>query len=410
MTDERGPVRRIAWREICPWLIIFRCFRVSISMPVLFLATVGTLLTPVGWQFGELLLIEPAQEINASISFLYPGEHHEGFWNGQASGDVSGHVGRLLSVNVIGVYRQFVDPFVYLAVHRNELTFAEAAYCLWGGIWNILVGALVAGAITRIAAVQLGREERIGTGEAIGHATRHYLRYVTAPLFPLLGVGLTCIPLAIVGGLMRLDIGVVLAGLLWLPVLVGGFVITALLLGLLLGWPLMWPAVSSEEGSDAFEAFSRAYAYASQRPLHYLFFACLVVVFGALCWLVVSVVAAAIVEASYWGVSWGSGTTRLAEIQGMPNQSAVLFAGTFLVRLCVAFVHAVAIAFNYAFFWCTATAVYLLLRREVDEADFDEVFMEEEENRYGLPPLATEAEDAANAGAVTTDADSAGAE
>ncbi|MFV1966707.1 MAG: hypothetical protein ACC628_14885 [Pirellulaceae bacterium] len=378
MADDRGSVRRIAWRDICPWLIIFRCFRLSISVPVLLLATLGTLLTPVGWQIGEALFDEKVADIGSFVTFSEWGERGVAIWKGAAGEDPSTRLGRVLSSNVTGVYRQFVAPFAHLVIHRNELTITEAAYCLWGGMWNILVWALAAGAITRIAAVQLGREERIGFWEAIGHAGRHYVWYVIAPLFPMLGIVLICLPLAILGALMRLDAGVLIAGLLWLPVLIGGLVITMLLLGLSLGWPLMWPAISSEEGSDAFEAFSRAYAYTFQRPLHYLFFAFVTVAFGAVCWVLVSVFSTCVIEASYWGTSWGASGERIREIQSLPSENGVFFAGAFLIRLCTILVHAIAVAFNDGFFWCAATAIYLLLRREVDEADFDEVFMEEE--------------------------------
>ena len=56
MPDGSSVVRRVAWRELCPWLIIFRTFRLSISPPVLFLATVGALLTPLGWVISSALL------------------------------------------------------------------------------------------------------------------------------------------------------------------------------------------------------------------------------------------------------------------------------------------------------------------------------------------------------------------
>ena len=44
MADERIVVREIAWREILPWLVIFRTFRLARSLSLLFLATFGVLL------------------------------------------------------------------------------------------------------------------------------------------------------------------------------------------------------------------------------------------------------------------------------------------------------------------------------------------------------------------------------
>ena len=58
-----------------------------------------------------------------------------------------------------------------------------------------------------------------------------------------------------------------------------------------------------------------------------------------------------------------------------------------MIRLTVLLVRIVATGFNHAFFWCAASAIYLCLRRDVDQTEFDEVFVEDEDNSYQLPPL-----------------------
>ena len=59
MAEERDTVRRIAWRELFPWLLILRSFRLAISPPVLLLAALGTLLTPLGWGLAAELFGGP---------------------------------------------------------------------------------------------------------------------------------------------------------------------------------------------------------------------------------------------------------------------------------------------------------------------------------------------------------------
>lgn len=44
------------------------------------------------------------------------------------------------------------------------------------------------------------------------------------------------------------------------------------------------------------------------------------------------------------------------------------------------------VGFSYSFFWTASTMIYLLMRRGVDEAEVDEVFIEEEEPEAPLPP------------------------
>jgi hypothetical protein len=50
------------------------------------------------------------------------------------------------------------------------------------------------------------------------------------------------------------------------------------------------------------------------------------------------------------------------------------------------------VGFSYSFFWSAATVIYLLMRKKVDEAELDEVFVEEEEPEAPLaPPKPTDA-------------------
>ncbi|HRX78562.1 MAG TPA: hypothetical protein P5307_05840, partial [Pirellulaceae bacterium] len=64
-----------------------------------------------------------------------------------------------------------------------------------------------------------------------------------------------------------------------------------------------------------------------------------------------------------------------------------LGTGVGLIRLFDGFVRIVAMAFNFSYFFCVLTAIYLVLRRDVDKSDFDEVFVEDDKVTYSLPPL-----------------------
>ena len=92
---------------------------------------------------------------------------------------------------------------------------------------------------------------------------------------------------------------------------------------------------------------------------------------------------------SDWAVSWGAGNARLNEIA--QADSGVAGAGNTIIQLCQGLVYTVATAFRYSFFWCAAAAIYLLLRRSVDHTEMDNVYMEDEPQRYGLPALSRDA-------------------
>jgi hypothetical protein len=50
-------------------------------------------------------------------------------------------------------------------------------------------------------------------------------------------------------------------------------------------------------------------------------------------------------------------------------------------------VRTIAASFLYGLFWCMASAVYLLLRKDVDDTEMDEIYIVDEKRTYELPPL-----------------------
>jgi len=168
---------------------------------------------------------------------------------------------------------------------------------------------------------------------------------------------------------------------------------TLLLLGTLFGWPLMWATISAE-GTDSFDALSRSYAYVFQRPLHYLFYTLVAGFIGWLGWLLVQNFAAGVVWMGYWAAGWGSGSDQINSIlRGGEELSAIGNAGAVLIRFWAGCVKLLAVGYLFSYFWTASTAIYFLLRRDVDATEMDEVFLDADasEQTYGLPPIQTDA-------------------
>ena len=62
---EYRVLREIAWRELVPWLILTRVFRVAVRPGALLLALAATLLMPLGWQLLAFLFTVPRPELRA---------------------------------------------------------------------------------------------------------------------------------------------------------------------------------------------------------------------------------------------------------------------------------------------------------------------------------------------------------
>ncbi len=390
MAEPSRTLHAVAWTDVFPWLAIFRVFGLATSMPILFLASLALLIAPLGWYGAELLLPQDEQLTMLDDVLIanrtWPGQ--EMAWRDvqPSTGDGSG-VPAALTSPIQKVFEDSVMPLAQL--FSRTITFTQFCYFLVGALWTLAIWSFFGGAIARIAVVRVGRNEREGMVDAMRFAGRRFMAFFASPLFPLAGVVVIVLLATPLGLLMRADIGVLLASLVWLVVLIGGVVMTVILLGLALGWPLMWGALASEEMGDVFEASQRCYSYTFGKPLHYLFYACVALLFGAAGWLLVYYFAEMVLSLSNWAVSWGAGNARLLEIA--QAESGVAGVGNTIIQLFQGLVYTVAVAFRYAFFWCAAAVIYLLLRRNVDHTEMDDVYVEDEPQRYGLPALSKDA-------------------
>lgn len=416
---DGGTLRAVAWSDICPWLRLFRCFRLAIGFGFpLFLSAVAILLTVTGWAFfgwvfsGDPEIAEQLRPYQGcpwlALTDLVPdkpGLPSLGMGGDQPTPHAA--VGAPESI-----FRRSPDPFwgsftqlsrPLWQIFSSDVTVTKLAYLALCGLWSLAIWAFFGGAIARRAAVELACEEHVGAGAMLRYACKRWPTYFSAPLLLVVGIAASSFGIGLAGILLHWDVTAALAGLfLWPLMLVGGLVITYLLVWLALGWPLMWGATSAE-GQDSFDALSRSNQYLFQRPLHYLFYVVVAVLIGWLGWLVVSNFAAAVIALTHWAADWGADSSRwLANGSGSRQVEALLSVGaeigvvgafgSGLILFWCGCVKMLAVGFLYSYFWTASTCIYLLLRYDAEATELDEVFLEEEEDEatYGLPPLETD--------------------
>ncbi len=418
MSEQSVIVQKISWQDLCPWTLIFKTLPVASSVTVLVFALLGVLLTPMGWLLSQTLFLHDAQraddvlmrttELNASpYRSVFPESDQQ--------------VG---AIEILGskfsgprmVFEQLVRPFRLL--FDGTRGGWEFCYFLLGSTWSILVWSFVGLAITRVCLLRLTRNEHFGLDDAFEFAMEKWLTTAGAIGIPLAAVAVLCIPTFLIGLFMGFDVGVMLVGVFWFIVLLLAISMSLLLLGLMFGWPLMVASVAAES-QNSFDAMTRSYAYTFQRPLHYAFYMLIAILFGGFCWMIVGTLTQGVVQMAYWSTSWGTGlygSDRIDVIQGYlpgpPNLptppvitsaadggstevvvsgSKSLEVGRGLIGLWNAFVKTLAAAFIYGLFWCQAAAIYLLLRKDVDETEMDEIYVADEKRTYELPPLKSDA-------------------
>ncbi len=399
MSPDRAAVREIDWLEVFPWLSLTRVIALAWGPGKLLLALLGITLTAAGWLgiSGIYLHYRPHDdEVQAQAAVYRKSEP----WDQKRPLDLAAlsqadrpHVLLDAGINagesLAELPAWYTRPFRQWFAHDIRWpSFSMAVLC---GLWALAVWGFCGGAITRLAAVRLAQDRRLGFLQACRHAIAKWLSYFSGPLFPLGGIALLLLPALVAGWISRLDPGFAVVGALWIFGLIVGLICAVLLLAAIFGWPLMSAAVSTES-SDAFDSFSRAFSYVTQRPFHLAFYVLVAGLLGAAAWLFVAVLGELTIYLVAWGVSWGSGPQRASEIfaaiAASPSSST---AGGQMVAAWSTLVRMLVLAYGHSFLWTAASGIYLLLRRNTDGTPLDEVYLDSAEDPYGLPPVRRDA-------------------
>ncbi|MFO0845127.1 MAG: hypothetical protein U0797_22525 [Gemmataceae bacterium] len=336
---------------------------------------------------------------------------------------------------------KLLRPVIYFLSPRN--TALTRLYFFLVVVATVLTWSFFGGAITRIAAVQIARGERIGLFEAVRFTLKRIVSYVTAPMFPIVVVAGLLIILMIFGlfGAIPWLGDVLIDGFLWFIPMLFGLIMAMALVGLV-GWPLMAATISTE-GTDSWEAVTRAYGYVYQRPWQYAWYGLVSLVYGGLVIFFVGFMGSLTVYLAKWGVSptpfvqtpnhlfvyaptsfgWrelllegavvpntdpeqkefhgrevvagrvGSplttgtvgGVSRWTRIDPeayrayVGSLTAFNKLGAALVAFWLGLAFLLVLSVGYVFFWTASTIIYLLLRKSLESAELDEVYMEEED-------------------------------
>ncbi|MFP6694493.1 MAG: hypothetical protein VB875_15835 [Pirellulales bacterium] len=410
--DSLQPVRTFDWHDYLPWLIIVKALRPATSFRLLILAAAGLVAMTAGWRISWDLLAESEETASGFLAVGEPADTVESAQDPDPQAEKKAVVDRHtkpawpwieqselrppapttheLRQNLGKVERRVLQPLVpFVLLFDGALTWTGLAYVLLCGAWTLIVWSFFGAMITRVAALRLTIDEHASWGRMSAYARSRWNSYFAAPLFPLAGVVTAAIPIAVLGFLARSDVTTIVTGLLWPLAIVAGLFMALLLVGLMLGWPLMYATISTE-GTDSFDALGRSYAYVYQRPLHYLFYIVVALVCGGIGLFIVELFAYLVIHTTEWAASWFLPSDRAGDLLNGELDTGLGYVGSSLILFWKNIVFAIVAGFPLAYMWCAATAIYLLLRRQVDAAEMDEVELDDDDDRNGLPPLASE--------------------
>lgn len=387
MATEQDPggtvVHEVRWAEALPWWILFRAAGAAFSPTVILLAALGALATWGGWSAADqlgLVGVDPAAD---AIAAAKGGELALTLPTGPTvAGDallpsrravpwLAGLVDRLPPV-AADVARLVTVPF------RPSATLRQVGGALARIGWFVLVWSIFGTAITRHVALKLVGEDAPGVVGATLFGSRKWTSAFNSVLFVLVGIAALSIPGALLGLVMRTGWGLAVAGAIWPLVLAGAVVLAILAVGLVAGWPLMVAAVGVERG-DSFQAISTAFSYLYQRPLHYAFYGAVALVVALPALAAAGVFADLTGTFAMWAASFGMGHGRTAEVlEGLTAAGPAAGAwGVKAIGFWTRGLEWLLSSFGWGYFWSIATAAYLVLRRDVDGTELDEVVIDE---------------------------------
>jgi hypothetical protein len=410
MAEHPVQFENIPYRRLFPWLHLTRAFWIATDIRKLVLAGAALMLVSGGsLVFDRLPFGSPTsgKEIVERDAQRWPWQRSLGYETRSAGGATQFQEGlespRVTLLRAASNWQIVLLPFRDLlgkapTLFRGDATLSQVADAATRLLWNLIVWSIFGGAICRIAAVQFARDQQIGLRRALVFSLTKFFGYFSAPLMPLAGIAILW-GLCVIGGWIgRIPggVGQAMLGALWGLDLLFGFLIAVVLIGVTAGWPLMFATISVE-GTDGFDGLSRAYNYIFERPLYVLWQAVVTMAYGSLMIFFVWTLAQVLTHLTVWGVSWGQGYAATADlISGSPEMvSGAALAGethseswgSIFARGWMSALALLVVGFVHTFFWSSATIVYFVLRHSIDANDFDEVYIEDPEEKDELLPL-----------------------
>ena len=272
----------------------------------------------------------------------------------------------------IHVWRRYVSyPF-----HAMDTpTFRKSAYFLINTLGILALWAFVGGCIARRSVQELGMHVTSPWINTLRWVAARWQSIVWSVAMPLALVLLFCLVPLVLGWISNIPVlGQPVALVLMLPVALMALGVGWVAGIALFGFSLATVSIVTEKQADAFDGMSRASAYVFQRPAT-LFLAVLVSEWiGHFGGSIVSIVL-------------NTGYNIIAQAFAMGSMGTLGGMNSWLDGCFGAIVPLLTTAFGFSFFWTASTAIYLVLRKDVDRAEFDLIDMDSTLPAKPLPKL-----------------------
>lgn len=260
----------------------------------------------------------------------------------------------------------------------------------------LIFTAILGGAVARMAALHATRDDRASLRESLRFVLPRWWSFLLTPLVPLLLVGAVALLMGLGGAVLfnppawGIDI---VGGLLFVVAILCGIIVMGTLVLSAAGIHLVYPA-TAVNGSDLFDAIARAFNYVLNRPWRWLFYNAIVVLQGCIMYLLLTLALGLVIAVvqQFTGM-WVFTTTDLggnrfeailpaSPLTGLSYEvdyASLDWSGkaaAFLVRCWMFLTIGLLPAFAVSFYFSANTWIYILLRRDADGIEVEDVLID----------------------------------
>jgi len=255
----------------------------------------------------------------------------------------------------------------------RNLVMESPLVALLVGLPMIAILAVAGGAISRSTAIEFAKGRYAAREDTVGFALKRTTQLTGSIAGPIIGCVIVFLLIAVGGLLLSFPVFDVIGSIVYGLMLILGIGATIVLMLHTLALPMIIPALSIE-GTDAFDAIQRSYAYVVAKPLRYLLYALLLTLVGTLGAGVFTLIVQSSVDMTDWAARFFAnnstarvltGEDELGATQGLAHQ--IVGVWKTLAGLCIS-------GYVISIFFASSSLLYLVARRICDGQDVNEVW------------------------------------
>ncbi len=243
------------------------------------------------------------------------------------------------------------------------------------GIPLIAILAISGGAIARSTAIEFAQGRFTTRDDTLGFTLKRTRQLVGAVVGPIIFCALIFLLIATAGLLLSVPVLDVVGSILYAIGLLLGILATLVLMLHILALPLIVPALTIE-GTDAFDAIQRSYAYVIGKPLRYLTYGCILIILGALSTTIFTIAAQTSIAMTDWAASFFASDSATRVLTGEGELGATKSWAHFIIGLWRSIVELAIAGYIISVFFTSSSLLYLVVRRFCDGQGINEIWEE----------------------------------